>query len=270
MNRLSAEAMRLPGVDVRVVERCGSTNTELLSARNLSGTTLLAAECQTAGRGRRGRRWHSRPGEAITFSLACRVVRPARELAALSLVAGVAAARSLRALGAPQAALKWPNDLLAGDAKLGGILVETRSNGGGSLAVIGIGINYLSDPTLQRRLRRRIASLQELVSPLPGRNAIIRAIGAALLQSLQDFERGGLEAVRHEWLALHAHAGQRLRVRLADGRTLSGIADGLAADGGLELRTRSGVRAVRNGRVVSARAALAPRPKPLAPRERPA
>src|ERR1700694_78274 len=144
MDRLDARSMALPGVEVRVVERCGSTNSVLLSEKNpFAMPVLLAAETQTAGRGRRGRRRPSDPRGGITFSLALRIARPPRELAALSLVAGVAAARTLRALGVAQAALKWPNDLEAGGAKLRGILVETRGlqggeRNGGSLAVIGI------------------------------------------------------------------------------------------------------------------------------------
>jgi BirA family biotin operon repressor/biotin-[acetyl-CoA-carboxylase] ligase len=265
MDRLDAQAMALPGVEVRVVERCGSTNTVLLAEKNpFARPVLLAAETQTAGRGRRGRRWQSDPGGGITFSLALRVARAPRELAALSLVAGVAAARTLRALGVAQAALKWPNDLEAGGAKLGGILVETRVQQGGgrnagSLAVIGIGINYRPDAALERSVQRRIACVSEFVSPPPPRSPIIRGIAAALLAALEAFEAGGLDAVRDEWLALHAHAGQRLRVRLADGRMLTGIAAGLAEDGGLQLHTRSGLRAVRSGRVVSARVAPAPR-----------
>jgi BirA family biotin operon repressor/biotin-[acetyl-CoA-carboxylase] ligase len=264
MDRLDARSMALPGVEVRVVERCGSTNTVLLAETNPFATpVLLAAETQTAGRGRRGRRWQSDPAGGITFSLALRVARAPRELAALSLVAGVAAARSLRALGVAQAALKWPNDLEAGGAKLGGILVETRGQqgggSGGSLAVIGIGINYRPDAGLERSLRRRIACVSELVSPPPPRSRIIHGIAAALLAALEAFEAGGLDALRDEWLALHAHAGQRLRVRLADGRMLTGIAAGLAEDGGLQLHTRSGLRAVRSGRVVSARVAAASR-----------
>jgi BirA family biotin operon repressor/biotin-[acetyl-CoA-carboxylase] ligase len=265
MDRLDAQSMALPGLEVRVVDRCGSTNTVLLSEKNpFALPVLLAAETQTAGRGRRGRHWQRDPGGGITFSLGLRIMRAPRELAALSLVAGVAAARTLRALGVTQAALKWPNDLEAGGAKLGGILVETRGqrsggNGGGSLAVIGIGINYRPDALLERNLQRRIACVSEFVFPPPPRNRIIQAITAALLEALEAFEAGGLDAVRDEWLALHAHAGQRLRVRLADGRTLTGIAAGLAEDGGLQLQTRSGVRAVRSGRVVSARIAPAPR-----------
>jgi BirA family biotin operon repressor/biotin-[acetyl-CoA-carboxylase] ligase len=254
MDRLSAAAIALPGVEVRLVESCGSTNSELLEDKQLTMPVLLATEIQTAGRGRRGRRWHSRPGGSITFSLARRIARPARELAALSLVAGVAAASALRALGVKQASLKWPNDLLADGAKLGGILVETRMTGGAALAVVGIGINYLPAPELARRLRRRVACISELVSELPSRNEIIRKTAAALVAALESFERGGFAAVREAWLALDAHAGQRLRVRLADGRTVSGVAAGLAEDGGLQLRTRAGIRAIHSGRVVSSRA----------------
>jgi BirA family biotin operon repressor/biotin-[acetyl-CoA-carboxylase] ligase len=255
MDRLDAAQIRLPGVEVRVVERCESTNTVLFQGKTPDSPVVLAAEEQTAGRGRRGRRWHGAAGRDISFSLARRVVRPVRELAALSLVAGVAAAKALRALGVSQASLKWPNDLVADGAKLGGILVETRSQGGASLAVISIGINFESKPDLQRRLRRRIASVADLLSPPPSRNEIIEKTVLALLEALDAFEARGFEAAREEWLALHAHAGQRIRVRLADGRTLTGIATGLADDGGLCLQTRRGLRAVRSGQVMSARTA---------------
>jgi BirA family biotin operon repressor/biotin-[acetyl-CoA-carboxylase] ligase len=87
------------------------------------------------------------------------------------------------------------------------------------------------------------------------RNRVIRAVAASLLEALEAFEARGLDALRAEWEALDAYAGRRLRVRLADGRTLSGVASGLALDGGLKLRTRAGMRAVASGRVVSARAA---------------
>jgi len=246
MDRLHAAAIAVPGVEVRVVERCSSTNDLLL--REVPETPLLiAAEEQTAGRGRRGRRWHSAPGAGITFSLGRRIARPVRELAALSLVAGVAATRALRALGAHQAALKWPNDLVVDGAKLGGILVETRS----SHAVIGIGINCRSDATVEARVGRRLAYLNSSVT----RNEVIRRIGVALVEAIDQFEKNGLDALRAEWEAMHAYAGQKLRVRLADGRTLSGTAAGLGADGSLQLHTRQGMRSVTSGRVVSARTA---------------
>src|SRR5437763_11396999 len=147
--------MALPAIELRKVERCGSTNAELL-AEGKAGVLLVAHE-QTAGRGRRGRRWYSAPGADITFSLSAEVAKP---VAGLSLVAGVAAARALRALGVARAALKWPNDLLIGGAKLGGILVETR----GRLAVFGVGINCRRDGVLALHLRRPIASLDQFIA----------------------------------------------------------------------------------------------------------
>ena len=244
--------MEIPGVEVRRVERCGSTNTVLLRETALAAPVLLVAGEQTAGRGRRGRRWHSAPGDGLAFSLARVVRRPARELAALALVAGVATARALRALGAP-VELKWPNDLVAGGGKLGGILVETRAAGRGTLAVFGIGINLRGADDLARRLRRPVAGLDQLIAANEER--VIANIATSLMAALDAFEAEGFEAAKGEWEAMHAHAGQRLKVRLADGRSVTGIAAGLADDGALQLQTRSGPRSIRSGRVMSARAA---------------
>lgn len=252
MDKLDGAAIVLPGVEVRVLERCTSTNDLLLKEND---AVLLAAEEQTAGRGRRGRRWHSAPGAGLTFSLGRRVRRPARELAALSLVAGVAAARALRALGVRKAALKWPNDLVVDGAKLGGILVEARTSGrrsDGSYAVIGLGINCRRTPGLAARLGREVAFVSDFAGV--SRTEVLQSTASALLTALDAFEAGGLDAFRAEWEAMDAHAGQRLRVRLAGGRVVTGVAGGLAEDGALRLVTRNGVRAVRSGRVVSARA----------------
>jgi BirA family transcriptional regulator, biotin operon repressor / biotin---[acetyl-CoA-carboxylase] ligase len=254
MDRLDAAQLQLPGVDVRVLERCASTNSTLLEA-NAAAPSLLACEAQTAGRGRRGRRWYSEPGASLTFSLARLVRRPARELAALSLVAGVACVRALRSLGAAGIALKWPNDLMLEGRKLGGILVETRSQGKATLAVVGVGINWRASPALERRARRRIATLDRLPTFIASRNETVRECARALLAALAAFEAHGLDAVRGEWETLDANAGQRLRVRLADGRVVTGVAAGLGADGALQLRTRAGVRAVASGRVLSSRPA---------------
>jgi len=253
MDRLDAAAIAIPGVEVRVIERCASTNTCLLDDKN-DGCILLAAEEQSAGRGRRGRRWHSAPGAGLTFSLARAVRRPLRELAGLSLVAGVAVARALRTLGVARAALKWPNDIVVGGAKLGGILVETRGSGDALRAVIGVGINCRRDSSLAVRLGRQVAFLDEFMA-VKSRNAILEKIALALLDSIATFEAKGLEPFRREWEAMDTHAGQRMRVRLADGRVVTGVSAGLAEDGGLRLATPRGVRAVRSGRVISSRPA---------------
>lgn len=250
--QLIAQSLDRPGVQVRIVDRCASTNSMLLLYTS-AVPVLLAAEEQTAGRGQRGRRWHSAPGSDVAFSLARRMPRPARDLPALSLVAGVAAARALRAMGVSEAALKWPNDLMVRGAKLGGILVETRSEGEATRAVFGVGINCIHQSGLERRLRRPIAALDQFIRP--ARNTVIASVARELLAALERFEAEGFAAVRREWEAMDAHAGQRLRVRLANGRSISGIGGGLAADGALRLLTRKGEEAVRSGRIISARLA---------------
>lgn len=251
MDRLAAAKIRIPGVEVRVLERCTSTN-ELLLAERPARPVLLAAEEQVAGRGQRGRAWRSAPASGATFTLMRRMQCAPKMLAGLSLAIGVAAARALRALGAEKVELKWPNDLMVQGAKLGGVLIQTRVQGNEVLAAVGIGINCRPVVTLGRRLRRRLVALDDLLPSPADRNAVIAAVGREVLAALQAFERGGLALFAEDWRALHAHEGRRLRVRLADGRVLSGVAAGLAPSGALRLRTRGGLHDVASGRIVHA------------------
>ncbi len=245
-----------PRAQVEVVARCASTNAELLARPLPEGRArILAAEEQIAGRGRRGRRWHSAPGTAATFSVARRLRCAPGALGGLSLAAGVAAVRALRGLGVAEVSLKWPNDLMLRGAKLGGILVETRQSNGDVLAVIGIGINCRKVPALGVRLRRRVAALDDCARRPLARNRVIGAVAREVLGALDEFERAGFGAFAGDWMALHAYEGRRLRVRLDDGRTVSGVASGLAEGGALRLRTRSGLREIASGHVVAARAA---------------
>jgi len=248
---LDAQQIKVAGLAVHVLERCPSTNT-LLLAGEFEPPCLLAADEQTAGRGRRGRRWYSTRGASATFSVAHLSRRPLRELAGLPLVAGVAAAQALRELGASKVGLKWPNDLVVGDEKLGGILVESRATRGSTLVVIGIGINCREDKSLSGRVRRGVTSLDRFIAR-PQRSRVIAAVANRLVRALARFEASGLEPARAEWEALDALAGRRMRVRLADGRVLSGVASGLAEDGALRLRTARGLRTVHSARVVAAR-----------------
>jgi BirA family transcriptional regulator, biotin operon repressor / biotin---[acetyl-CoA-carboxylase] ligase len=130
--------------EIRVVEETGSTNADLLAeAQAGAGEGLvLVAEAQTAGRGRMGRRWVSPPRRALTFSVLLRPAVPAGLLGWVPLLAGVAVASALEYTAGVDARLKWPNDVLAGDAKLAGILAERW----GGAIVVGTGINVLQRP----------------------------------------------------------------------------------------------------------------------------
>jgi BirA family biotin operon repressor/biotin-[acetyl-CoA-carboxylase] ligase len=191
MDRLSKSAIRVPGLEIRVTQRCTSTNAVLLQ-EGAGHPVLLAAEAQSAGRGRRGRKWRSAPGAGATFSIRRRMRCTPAALVGLPVAVGVAAARALRALGARGVSLKWPNDLMAQRRKLGGILIETRSAGGNATAttlVVGIGINCYRQPQLRARLGRGVAALEELLRRPVARNAVIGAVGRAVLAALADWER---------------------------------------------------------------------------------
>ena len=253
-------ALRGEAIDVEVLERCTSTNTELMGRTPSASPALLVTDEQTAGRGRRGRRWHASPGAALMFSVRWSFPGEASKLRGLSLATGVSIARTLRGFGASGVALKWPNDLLASmtrpavacSAKLGGVLIETRSGAGRIVAVIGVGLNCRSTPGLEARLNREVAVLEDLLDPMPARNALLVSIVADLAQALRVFGDAGLAAFRADWESMHAHQGAPLRVRTGDGRVVAGIADGIAADGGLLLRNRRGVHSIHSGTVMRA------------------
>src|SRR5689334_12500991 len=139
---VSAGLVRPGGLwrEVRAVAETGSSNADLLAAAGAGAAegTALVAEAQTAGRGRLGRRWASPPRAGLTFSVLLRPGGvPAALLGWLPLLAGVATAAAVHAVAAVDATLKWPNDVLVGERKLGGILAERA----GAAVVIGIGIN---------------------------------------------------------------------------------------------------------------------------------
>ena len=191
MDRLDKARINVPGLEVRVVECCASTNA-LLRDEWSAAPALLAAELQTAGRGRHGRRWRSARGAGATFSIRRRLNCEQRLLAGLSVEVGLSAARALRRLGARGVAVKWPNDLMVRRRKLGGILIETRPeprSKAGSVVVVGIGINCRAQPRLGARLGRGVAALEEVLRRPVSRNTVIEAVAREVLGALSSWER---------------------------------------------------------------------------------
>ncbi len=231
-----------------------STNSRLLARPNPpAGTSeILVAEVQTSGRGRRGRQWLAPPGGSICLSFSWTFREVPQELGALGLVIGVCALRALAGLGVAQLGLKWPNDLLAGGRKLGGVLIELRAESAGpACVVIGIGLNV----ALGAEVRGAIAATGIAATDLicaglrsPDRNAIIAAVVGECLAGLQGFEREGLKPFIEHWRAADALAGKPVAVSGAQG-TAQGIARGIDLHGALLLETREGVRRFISGDV---------------------
>jgi BirA family transcriptional regulator, biotin operon repressor / biotin---[acetyl-CoA-carboxylase] ligase len=224
-----------------------STNTKLLERANPpSGTSeVLLAEYQSAGRGRRGRAWLAPPGGAICLSLSWTFREVPQDLSALGLVIGVCALRALRELGVGAAALKWPNDLVIGERKLGGVLIELRAEATGpACVVVGIGLNVALGAALLKRIADSGTAATDLANAgltAPSRNAVAAALVSECVRGLITFEREGLKPFVQEWHAADALRGRAVNVSAAEG-VARGVARGIDLHGALLVETPQGVR----------------------------
>ena len=221
---------------IRTVAETGSTNADmLLLARAGADEGLwLRAERQTAGRGRHGRAWTSRPGNLYASTLLR--LRPSDPPAAtLAFVAAVALHEAVGVFGLA-AQLKWPNDLLVAGAKLSGILLERSDDA----VVAGIGVNLANHPDLPDRPATSLAAQGASVAP----DAFLDGLADGFARWLARWRGEGLAAVRAAWLAAAHPMGTALSVRLPDGTAHEGLFGGLDADGALILRLASGQRHV--------------------------
>lgn len=260
------QAADVPDVSIDLVDRTDSTNRDLTG--QFVHRRVRAAEYQTGGRGRRGRGWISPPGCGAYFSFGFRFGCGLQRLGALSLVAGVVAAEVVAGEGVP-VMLKWPNDLVVGNAKLGGLLVEIRGAGDGPCEVVaGVGINV--------RLPRGEAGACGFVSPDQpwtdiyatssgdrycspehnpkhncdlDRNRLIGRVAAALDAAFAHFERHGFEPFMPRWRKLDVLDGRDVRVEFGSGTVMEGVAEGVDAQGQLRVETGDGLRVVNAGEV---------------------
>jgi BirA family transcriptional regulator, biotin operon repressor / biotin---[acetyl-CoA-carboxylase] ligase len=243
---------RIASLDI--VDSIDSTNSELLRRETPArGIAALFAEHQTGGRGRQGRVWASPAGSNLYLSVARCFDGTLARLGGLSLVAGIAAAEALHALGADTVRVKWPNDLVTidGDAlrKLGGVLVEADLQDGRPRAVVGLGLNLRMPTTAAVDIDQPWTDLQALLGGAsPPRNRVAAAVLAALVDALDRFDAEGLAPFLPRFAALDALHGAAVTATIGD-RTLAGVAAGIADDGALRLRTDEGEQLLRAGEV---------------------
>ena len=234
---------------LEVFPHIGSTNTELMqrAAGGAIDGTVLLAEAQTAGRGRRGRQWASPFARNLALSLGIRIRRPLEEIGAVSLAVGVAVARTLAAAGVPGVTLKWPNDVLADERKLCGILIELPGAAAPPEVVVGIGVNMGSAATLAHRVEQPIADVLEHV-PQASRNAIAGLLIDAVFSLCRRFEADGFAAIKPAYEALHGFHGRPARI-VTGAETFEGTVVGVDLDGALRFRGAAGERAFSAGEV---------------------
>jgi len=231
-----------------------STNCALLREQTpRNGAAVLLAERQTAGRGRRGRAWTSPLAANLYLSVARYFSGDLTRLGGLSLVAGVALAEALHALGYGETRLKWPNDVLVGARKLGGVLIEGGGEHAGPVrAVIGIGLNVRMPQTGavidQPDIDQPWIDLAATGTRPPSRNALAATVLSHLLPALEIFDRDGLAPFLPRYAALDGLAGHGVVVQAGDGEHI-GHALGIADDGALRVGLPDGERAFHSGDV---------------------
>ena len=264
MASIDASAIRdnlAPDVSMRmdqleVFAEIGSTNSYLmqLDAPARGRHRVAIADHQTGGRGRQGREWLSAPGASLCLSVAHSFAGKPDNLPAMTLALGVAALHALRMTGIEDVSLKWPNDLVAHNSKLGGLLTETHNRGDSTVTVVaGIGINLdLPAQLIQENASgwaQRAIDISSLTHAPPPRETLSAVLIEQVITAFLQFEEHGLDAFvglwrRNDWLR-----GRKISVD-ETGSRVRGTACGIDDDGALLVREGSTITRITSGSVV--------------------
>jgi BirA family biotin operon repressor/biotin-[acetyl-CoA-carboxylase] ligase len=207
--------------------------------------TLVLADAQTAGRGRMARPWFSPPGINLYGSLIVRTMmsaaRTAEWLSWLPLMTALGAAEAIEIVGSARIAVKWPNDLLINERKVGGILCESgTSAGSGPFQIIGIGINVNGARNdFPEELRETATTIREETGSLIDRNRLVGQVLHELECCLDEFLARGSERIAPAYRRRCATIGKHVKAVLADGKECLGVAEAIEQDGSLTLLQQS-------------------------------
>lgn len=256
MDTRALSSVRLPTWDVTYVEATASTNAAA-AATPVPGRVVVT-DHQTAGRGRLDRGWETPAGMALTFSAVVDPELPDAHWPWLPLLAGVAVADAVRRATGLVTSLKWPNDVLVGDRKLAGILVERVAGAAGPVAIVGIGLNVH-----QTELPVQHATSLALEGAARDRADLLQAVLAGIAGELAGWQASGGDPVglRASYRAECGTLGRDVRVELPGGRTVEGRAEDVDHIGRLVVRAGDGgTQALSAGDVVHLRVPNPPDP----------
>ena len=212
-----------------------STNAEALRAieRGAMAPFVVMAERQTAGRGRRGRKWVSPFAENIYYSLVLRMDGGMRQLEGLSLVVGLAVLNALKSVGVSEAGLKWPNDVLVGNKKIAGILLELVGDPADVChVVLGIGINV--NMKVASEVDQAWTSLFLESGVAINRNILVSRLNESLLVYLRRHESLGFSDLQSEWELNHLWQGCEVSL-IAGVHQVNGTVMGIDQQGALRM-----------------------------------
>ena len=242
--------------NIKVLDSIDSTNTYLSNvvSSGYPHASVVAANLQTQGKGRRGRQWQSALGESLTFSFLWRFTQGAAGLSGLSLAVGIALIRALNKINITNALLKWPNDVLILDdgvyKKLAGILIELQGDTDGqSAAIIGVGINLNISKSQLEKIDQPAIDIKNLTSEYVDSNVFMAIIIKELASVLSSFESDQFKPFKDEWLIHHAFQEKLIKIMLGNSQTISGKAVDISDTGALIIDTDEGIKSFASGEV---------------------
>lgn len=250
LRRSLSETTRLSLVDLEFFEEIGSTSTYLLGCENpLPGMMRVAiAAHQIGGRGRRDNIWHSPAGAGLWMSLAYSFTASPTHPPALTLAIGATLADEMVRLGIRDIKLKWPNDLMVDDRKLGGILLESSGRAMTVVAGVGINVKLASDADSAATKGYAPTDLSRHLSSAITIDELAVRVIERMREALQEYDARGIESFTSDWTRFDWLKGKQVVIGRA-GHEDTGIADGISDDGALLLRTKDGLQTIVSGTV---------------------
>ena len=239
------------GFRAHLKHECSSSNDEIMAlarqSTDLAHKTLCVAHFQTKGRGRQGRSWVNRQGECLMFSLGWVFDKPQYELGSLALVVALACRRALADIGL-DVKIKWPNDLVVANDKLAGILIETARVENKTVAVIGIGINFVLPKEVENA-----TSVQALFQTASKQGVSVKTLLNAVLAQLDallsEYAQNGFASCVGEYNAANRDTDRPVLL-LQEGRVVhEGVVKGVDAQGALRLQTDKGEKTIVSGEI---------------------
>ena len=241
--------LQMSTLDLEIHRVTQSTNDVVMQrlVESQSTAILCVAEMQTAGKGRRGRRWISPFGRNVYLTYGRFIGRQLSELGGLSLVVGMVVVDVLRAMGLERVGLKWPNDILLGGGKLGGILLELRASDAGGIGLVaGVGLNLALNVKESLSIDQPWSAISSQLE-MP-RNILLGTLGGRIVNAIQAFEDVGFDSFAEKWSEYNLYTGQQVTV-IRGSETISGIDSGVDQEGNLLLRTGAGLEVHNSGEV---------------------
>jgi BirA family biotin operon repressor/biotin-[acetyl-CoA-carboxylase] ligase len=225
-----------------------STNREAvqLAQAEVEHGTVVAADSQTAGRGRLSRTWFSPPGANLYCSIILRMMRPPDRLTEwlswLPLISALAAAEAIEQVSSTNVSVKWPNDLLISERKVGGILCESGTGmRSGPFQIIGIGINVNVDHAdWPADLCDSATSIWQERRIVVDRNRLLAQLLLELEQCLDELAAHGTDRIALAYSQRCSTIGHTVQATLANGDVVVGLAEGIGQDGSLRVRPQAG------------------------------